>query len=136
VARRSGRQSGLSPQGRGGAARSRLAPGQVPADTDRLAGPVYGLLDRAGGAFVHVRSFLDRCGRIEREKREAKRPEMERRVVRETGPHGTTRETPFLELVPDYFEFVPRELRFFQDWEASSARSQRVFAHWARPGAA
>jgi hypothetical protein len=100
-------------------------------DTDRLAGPVYRLLDRAGGAFVHVRSFLDRCGRIERDKREAERPEMERRVVRETGPRGATRETPFLELVPDYFEFVPRELRFFQDWEASSARSQRVFAHWA-----
>ncbi len=100
-------------------------------DTDRLAGPVYRLLDRAGGAFVHVRSFLDRCGRIEREKREAKRPEMERRVVRETGPRGATRETPFLELVPDYFEFVPREVRFFQDWEASSARSRRVFAHWA-----
>ena len=100
-------------------------------DTDRLAGPIYRLLDRAGGAFIHVRSFVDRCGRIEREKREAKRPEMEQRVVRETGPNGATRETPFLELVPDYFEFVPRELRFFQDWEASSARSQRVFAHWA-----
>jgi len=100
-------------------------------DTDRLAGPVYRLLDRAGGAFIHVRSFLDRCGRIEREKREAKRPDMERRVVRETGPHGATRETPFLDLVPDYFEFVPRELRFFRDWEDSSARSQRVFAHWA-----
>lgn len=97
-------------------------------DTDRLAGPVYGLLDRAGAAFVHVRSFLDRCGRIEREKREAKRPEIERRVI---GPRGATREIPFLELVPDYFEFVPRELRFFQEWEASSARSQRVFAHWA-----
>lgn len=100
-------------------------------DSDRLVGPVYRLLDRAGGAFVHVRSFLDRCGRIEREKREAKRPEMERRVIRETGPRGTTRETPFLDRVTDYFAFVPRELRFFQDWEASSARSQRVFAHWA-----
>lgn len=99
-------------------------------DTDRLAGPIYRLLDRAGGAFVHVRSFLDRCGRVEHEKREAKRPEMERRVIREVGPGGT-RETPFLDAVPDYFEFVPRELRFFQDWEASSARSQRVFAHWA-----
>lgn len=100
-------------------------------DADRLAGPVYRLLDRAGGAFVHVRSFLDRCGRIEREKREAKRPEMKRRVVRETGPRGATRETPFLDLVPDWFEFVPRELRFFRDWDDSSARSQRVFAHWA-----
>jgi len=102
---------------------------QLP-DSDRLAGPVYRLLDRAGGAAIHVRSFLNRCGRIEQEKREAKRPELERRVIRETGPGGT-RETPFLEAVPDYFDFVPRELRFFQDWEASSASPQRVFAHWA-----
>lgn len=99
-------------------------------DSNRLAGPIYRLLDRAGGAYVHVRSFLARCGRVERERREAKRPEMERRVLREVGPDGT-RETPFLDVVPDYFDFVPRELRFFQDWEASSARSHRVFAHWA-----
>lgn len=99
-------------------------------DSDRLAGPIYRLLDRAGGGFVHVRSFLDRCSRVEREKREARRPEMERRVLREVGPDGT-RETPFLDVAPDYFDFVPRELRFFQDWEASSARSDRVFGHWA-----
>ena len=98
--------------------------------SDHLAGPVYRLLGRAGGAVVHVRSFLDRCGRIEREKREAKRPELERRVIRESGPGGT-RETPFLDAVPDYFDCVPRELRFFQDWEESSARPQRVFEHWA-----
>ncbi|KIU54014.1 hypothetical protein [Bradyrhizobium elkanii] len=103
---------------------------QLP-DSDRLAGPVYRLLGRAGGGLIHVRSFLDRCGRVEREKREAKRPELERRVIREVGPGGTTRETPFLEALPDYFDFVPRELRFFQDWEESSARPQRVFAHWA-----
>jgi hypothetical protein len=102
---------------------------QLP-DSDRLAGPVYRLLGRAGGAVIQVRSFLDRCGRIEREKREAKRPELEQRVIRESGPGGT-RETPFLEAIPDYFDFVPRELRFFQDWEESSARPQRVFAHWA-----
>jgi hypothetical protein len=102
---------------------------QLP-DSDRLAGPVYRLLGRAGGAVVHVRSFLDRCGRIERDKREAKRFELERRIIRETGPGGT-RETPFLEVVTDYFDFVPREIRFFQDWEESSARPQRVFAHWA-----
>ena len=98
--------------------------------TDRLTGPVYRLLDRAGGGFVHARSFLNRCARVERDKREARRPEMERRVLRDVGPDGT-HETSFLDLVPDYFGFVPRELRFFQDWEASSARSQRVFAHWA-----
>ena len=98
---------------------------QLP-ETDRLAGPVYRLLSRAGGAVIHVRSFLDRCARIELEKREAKRPELERRVIREVGPIGT-RETPFLDAVPDYFDFVPRELRFFRDWEESSARPQRVF---------
>jgi hypothetical protein len=98
--------------------------------SDRLAGPVYRLLGRAGGAVIHVRSFLDRSARVEREKREAKRPELERRVIREVG-RGGTRETPFLEAVPDYFDFVPRELRFFQDWEESSASPQRVFAHWA-----
>ncbi|MEY9279124.1 hypothetical protein [Bradyrhizobium yuanmingense] len=99
-------------------------------ETDHLAGPVYRLLNRAGGAFVHVRSFLGRCSRIERERREAKRPEMERRVIREIGPDGT-RETPFLEAVPDWFDYVPREIRFFQDWEESSASAHRVFAHWA-----
>ncbi|MGM4961626.1 hypothetical protein ACT4MK_01475 (plasmid) [Bradyrhizobium barranii] len=41
---------------------------QLP-DSDRLAGPAYRLRDRAHGAIVHVRSFLDRCGRIERDKR-------------------------------------------------------------------
>lgn len=100
-------------------------------DTARLAGPIYRLPHRTGGAFIHVRSFLDRCGRVEREKREAKRPEMEQRVVREVGSRGAARETPFLDLVPGYFNVVPRELRFFQDWEASSAGSQRVFTHWA-----
>lgn len=99
-------------------------------DTERLTGPVYRLLDRAGGAFVHIRSFLERCRRVESEKREAERPELERRVIRETGPRGTMRETPFLELVPDYFDFLPREVRFFQDWEQSSAATERVFAHW------
>ncbi|MGY4566959.1 hypothetical protein [Bradyrhizobium sp. USDA 3256] len=102
---------------------------QLP-DSDRLAGPLYRLLDRAGGAVIHVRSFLDRCGRVEREKREAKRPELEQRVIREVGPQGT-RETSFLEAVPDFFDFVPRELRFFRDWEESSAGPQHVFAHWA-----
>ncbi|MEY9365229.1 hypothetical protein ABH994_008008 [Bradyrhizobium yuanmingense] len=105
-------------------------PRQSLPETDRLAGPVYRLLDRAGGAFVHIRSFLDRCSRVERDKREAQRPEMERRVIREVGPQGT-RETPFLEAVPDWFNYVPREVRFFQDWEESTARPQSVFEHWA-----
>lgn len=80
-------------------------------EADRLNGPVYRRLDRAGGALVHLRSFLGRCDRIERNRREAKRPEIERRVIQEIGPDGT-RETPFLDAVPDWFDHVPRELRF------------------------
>jgi hypothetical protein len=99
-------------------------------EADRLVGPVYHPLGRAGGALVHLRSFLGRCDRIERERREAKRPELERRVIQEIGPDGA-REIPFLDAVPDWFEHVPRELRFFEDWERSSAGAQRVFAHWA-----
>jgi hypothetical protein len=99
-------------------------------EADRLVGPVYRLLDRAGGALVHLRSFLGRCDRIERERREAKRPELERRVIQEIGPDGA-REIPFLDAVPDWFEHVPRELRFFEDWEQSSASAHRVFVHWA-----
>lgn len=99
-------------------------------DDKVIAGPLYRMLGRPGSSVVHVRSFLTRCARLEREKREAQRPEMERRVVRKTTREGTT-ETPFLELVPDWFEFVPRETRFFQDWEESSASAERVYVHWA-----
>ncbi|ULJ74463.1 hypothetical protein [Rhizobium gallicum] len=83
----------------------------------------------AGSSVVHVRSFLTRRARLEREKREAQRPEMERRVVREVTRDRTT-ETPFLELVPDWFKFVPRENRFFQ--EESSASAERLRALGAR----
>lgn len=92
-----------------------------------LAGPLYRLLGRAGRGVVHVRSFLTRCARLERDKREARRPEMERRAW--VGSDGT--QTPFLELQPKWFDFVPREVRFFQDWEESSARTERAYDHWA-----
>jgi len=62
-----------------------------------------------------------------RQARGARRPEMEQRVW--IGSDGTQR--PFLELQPDWFDVVPREVRFFQDWEESSAHSARVFEHWA-----
>lgn len=55
---------------------------------------------------------------------------MEQRVIYEVGPDGTW-ETPFLSEVPDWFDHVPREVRFFKDWEASSASVSRVFSHWA-----
>lgn len=96
-------------------------------DDKVLAGPLYRLLGRAGSSIVHVRSFLARCARLERDKREERRPELERRVW--VGSDGTR--TPFLDLQPNYFDFTPREVRFFQDWEESSAQASRVYEHWA-----
>lgn len=96
-------------------------------DDKVLAGPLYRLLGRAGNSIVHVRSFLARCARLERDKREARRPELERRVWE----RSDGRRTPFLDMQRNYFDFVPREVRFFQDWEESSARASRVYEHWA-----
>ncbi len=91
-------------------------------DDKVLAGPLYRLHGRAGSSVVHVRSFVARCARLERDKREARRPELERRVW--VSSDGTR--TPFLDMQPDFFDFKPREIRFFQDWEESSARTSRV----------
>ena len=92
-----------------------------------IVGPLYRLLCRTGSSVVHVRSFLARCARLERNKREARRAEMEDRVW--VGSDGTL--TPFLESQPNWFYVAPREVRFFQDWEESSVRSARVYEHWA-----
>ncbi|PZU83435.1 MAG: hypothetical protein DI527_23980 [Chelatococcus sp.] len=96
-------------------------------DEKVLTGPRYRLTQRVGGSVVHLRTFLRRCARLERDKREASRPEMERRVW--VDADGA--QTPFLQAQPDWFEFAPREVRFFQDWEESSARTARVYEHWA-----
>ncbi|MDX8499015.1 hypothetical protein RFM99_11335 [Mesorhizobium sp. VK4C] len=93
-----------------------------------LAGPIYRLQRRSG--LVHMRSFLATRRRLEREQREARRPELERRVIHEVGPDGA-RDTAFLDANPGWFEFVPRENRFFADWERSSAATARIFEHWA-----
>lgn len=90
-----------------------------------LTGPVYRLPKPTSTGVVHMRSFLARCARLEREKREARRPEMEQRALI-GGDAGDV-----LELVPGWFDFVPREVRFFQDWERSSAASTRIYEHWA-----
>lgn len=80
-----------------------------------LAGPVYRL--RRRGGLVHMRSFLATRQRLEREQREARRPELATRVIHEVGP--------------GWFDFVPRENRFFADWQRSSASTARIFEHWA-----
>lgn len=99
-------------------------------DAQVLSGPVYQLRGRTGGGIVHMKSFLGRRARIEREQRAARRPELGNRVIHEVGPTGT-RDIPFLEANPDWLDFVPRENRFFADWERSSAAADRIFVHWA-----
>jgi hypothetical protein len=93
-----------------------------------LAGPVYRLQRRS--RLVHMRSFLATRRRREREQREARRSELEDRVIHEVSPDGT-RDTAFLVANPGWFDFVPRENRFFVDWERSSASTARIFDHWA-----
>ncbi|WP_342211411.1 MULTISPECIES: hypothetical protein [Mesorhizobium] len=99
-------------------------------DTDApvLAGPVYRLRGRTGGGIVHMKSFLARRTRIEAEQRQAQRPEA--RVIREVRP-DSARDTPSMHANPEWFDFVPRENRFFADWERSSASVERIFDHWA-----
>lgn len=91
-----------------------------------IAGPRFRMRGKPGTDIVHLRSFLGRCARREREKREAKRPEMERRSW--VGPDGTR--IPFLLHRRDWFDQAPYEVRFFQDWEESSAGSRRVYDYF------
>lgn len=97
-------------------------------DAPVLAGPVYRLQRRSG--LVHMRSFLATRRRREREQREARRPELETRVIHEVSPDGSN-DIAFLDANPGWFDFLPRENRFFTDWERSSASTARIFEHWA-----
>lgn len=97
-------------------------------DAPVLSGPIYRLQRRSG--LVHMRSFLATRQRLEREQREAQRPGIEASMIREVG-RDHVKETPFLELNPYWFDFVPRENRFFVDWERSSTAAARIFEHWA-----
>lgn len=99
-------------------------------DAPVLAGPVYRLRGRSSGGVVHMKSFLARRARIEREQRAGRRTELENHAIHEVGPEGT-RDIAFLDANRDWFDFVPRENRFFADWERSSAAADHIFAHWA-----
>lgn len=79
-------------------------------DAAVLAGPVFRLQCRSG--LVHTRSFLAARQRREREEREFPRLKLETRVIREVGLYYV-KETPFMELNPDWFHFAPREVRMF-----------------------
>ncbi|TIO70148.1 hypothetical protein [Mesorhizobium sp.] len=101
------------------------------AEAQPLRGPVYRLRGRAGGGIVHMRSFLARRARIESEQREARRPELEGSVIRANSPSAPTASPSSTPIPTGFFDFVPRENRFFADWERSSACADRIFDHWA-----
>ncbi|MEO9341033.1 hypothetical protein ABFT80_26940 [Mesorhizobium sp. SB112] len=73
-------------------------------DDKVVSGSLYRLPKRASSSVVHVRAFLVRCARLEHEKREERRPELEQRVW--DGSDGTQK--PFLESQSDWFDLVPR----------------------------
>lgn len=93
-------------------------------DAPVLAGPVFRLQRRSG--LSHMRSFLTTQRRLEREKREARRPELDVPAIREVG-RDHVKETPNRK----WLDFVSREVRMFRDWERSSASAQRIFEHGA-----
>lgn len=77
-----------------------------------------------------MHSFLATRQRLEREERAFRRLILEARAIREAGL-DYVKETPFVELNPEWFDFVPREVRIFQDWERSTASAHPIFSHWA-----
>jgi hypothetical protein len=78
-----------------------------------------------------MRSFLARRARIESEQREARRTELEDPVIRANSPLAPTASPSSTPIPTGFFDFVPRENRFFADWERSSAAAGRIFGHWA-----
>ncbi|MER8847464.1 hypothetical protein [Mesorhizobium australicum] len=73
---------------------------------------------------------MARRARIDAEQRQSQRPDLEARVIRDVEP-DSARDTPFQRADRGGLEFVPRENRFFADWERSSACAQRIFDHWS-----
>jgi hypothetical protein len=66
----------------------------------RLRWRVYRLLGRGTDAIAHLRSFLGRCSRIERDRREAHRPQMGGTHDPRDRPDGS-RDVAFLDGAPD-----------------------------------
>jgi hypothetical protein len=91
---------------------------------------------------TNIRQFLKEMIDVDHRNRLAELPEMERKVIRTTvitengqAEHGgwdvnEVTETPFLEMFPDWLDWLPPSVRFFQDWTESSASAWRLCDHW------
>lgn len=87
------------------------------------------------GKLINVRRFLKEMAIIDRSKRLAKLPEMEKKVLRVLKLEGSDpilTEIPFLDMFPDWLQLPMPELRFFLDWQESSAGSSgaSLCDHW------
>jgi hypothetical protein len=122
------------------------AHGPSPRDGEPVGEPRY-VPRRSKATVPYMRTFLERCARAERQRREARRPEMEAKVIRtqhiDTGlrrrskaqgviepPLESVTEERFLDRYPDWFDRKPAIVRFFEDW-AESGAPQRVYELFA-----
>ncbi len=87
---------------------------------------------------VNMRQYLRTLVEVENANRLADLPELEKRVIHihdiVLGPEGGQASTvvPYLDMCPDYLTRTPHAVRFFQDWQESSAgrSGARLCDHW------
>ena len=92
---------------------------------------------------TNIRHFLKELAELERRRKLAELPEMERKVIRTTTVTQCTpvrqgcwdineevKDTPFLDMFPDWLDWKQPEERFFLDWQESSASAWRLCDHW------
>jgi hypothetical protein len=118
--------------------------GPSPRDGEPIGDARY-TATRSKTSVTYMRTFLERCARSERARREARRAEMEAKVIRtqhlQTGvrrgstkgdiePREWATEERFLDLYPDWFDRKPPIVRFFEDW-AEGGATRRVYELFA-----
>ncbi|MRR07585.1 MAG: hypothetical protein EG828_11745 [Deltaproteobacteria bacterium] len=107
---------------------------QIDEEEQRILSPPRYQFD----ALINVRKYLRELLDVEMANKLAQLPEMEKKIVHVhkiyPGPEGgqTSQEIPFLEMCPDWLDRVPPAIRFFQDWQESSAGKSgvRLCDHW------
>jgi len=100
-------------------------------ERETLSLPVYQFFE-----VVNIRHYLRELVEVEKANRLAELPELQKRTVRvhELDPDGSQYSAviPFLDLCPNWVGRIPNAVRFFQDWQESSAGQSgaRLCDHW------